>query len=63
MFFSMSLAPSYLEAAVTVATVVRAVGHLDVLVVICQMTVSQMDALSTSESHHQRCTPVVCAVA
>ena len=54
MFLSMSLAPSYLEAAATVATVARAVGDLDVLVTISQMTVSQMDALSMSESHHQR---------
>src|SRR3954449_6001537 len=54
MFFSMSLAPSYLEAAATVATVARAVGHLDALVAISQLTVSQMDALSMSESHHQR---------
>ena len=54
MLFSMSLAPSYLEATATVATVARAVGHLDALVSISQMTVSQMDALSMSESHHQR---------
>jgi uncharacterized protein YbjT (DUF2867 family) len=54
MFFSMSLAPSLLEATATVATVARAVGHLDALVNISQMTVSQMDALSMSESHHQR---------
>jgi uncharacterized protein YbjT (DUF2867 family) len=54
MFFSMSLSPSYLEATTTVATVARAVGHLEALVAISQMTVSQMDALSTSESHHQR---------
>jgi uncharacterized protein YbjT (DUF2867 family) len=54
MFFSMSLAPSYLEATATVATVARAVGNLDALVAISQMTVSQMDALSMSESHHQR---------
>jgi uncharacterized protein YbjT (DUF2867 family) len=54
MFFSMSLAPSYLEATATVATVARAVGELDALVAISQMTVSQMDALSMSESHHQR---------
>jgi uncharacterized protein YbjT (DUF2867 family) len=53
-FFSMSLAPSYLEAAATVATVARAVGHLDALLSLSQMTVSQMDALSMSESHHQR---------
>ena len=54
MFFSMSVSPSYLEAAATVATVARAVGELDALVAISQMTVSQMDALSQSESHHQR---------
>jgi uncharacterized protein YbjT (DUF2867 family) len=54
MFFSMSLSPSLLEAAATVATVARAVGDLDALVAISQMTVSEMDALSTSESHHQR---------
>ena len=50
----MSLAPTYLEATATVATVARAVGHLDALVSLSQMTVSQMDALSMSESHHQR---------
>ncbi len=54
MFFSMSLSPSLLEATATVATVARAVGDLDALVAISQMTVSQMDALSMSESHHQR---------
>ena len=54
MFFSMSLAPSYLEATATVTTVARAVGDLDALVAISQMTMSQMDALSMSESHHQR---------
>jgi uncharacterized protein YbjT (DUF2867 family) len=54
MLFSMSLAPSYLEATATVATVARAVGDLNALVAISQMTVSQMDALSMSESHHQR---------
>ena len=54
MFFSMSLAPTYLEATATVATVARAVGDLDALLSLSQMTVSQMDALSMSESHHQR---------
>jgi uncharacterized protein YbjT (DUF2867 family) len=54
MFFSMSLAPSFLEASATVATVARAVGDLDALVAVSQMTVSQMDALSMRESHHQR---------
>ncbi|MGI5488290.1 NAD(P)H-binding protein [Microtetraspora malaysiensis] len=54
MFFSMSVAPSYLEATAVVATVARAVGGLDALVAISQMTVSQMDAVSASESHQQR---------
>jgi uncharacterized protein YbjT (DUF2867 family) len=54
MMFSMSVAPSYLEAAATVATVARAVGDLDALVAISQLTVSQMDALSVHGSHHQR---------
>ncbi|GAB2868512.1 NmrA family NAD(P)-binding protein [Actinoallomurus bryophytorum] len=54
MFFSMSVAPSYLEAAATVATVARAAGDLDALVGLSQMTVSQMDATSTQESHQQR---------
>jgi hypothetical protein len=37
-----------------VATVARAVGALDALVAISQMTVSQMDAVSTQESHQHR---------
>jgi uncharacterized protein YbjT (DUF2867 family) len=54
MLFSMSPAPTYLEAAATVATVTRAVGDLDALVAMSQMTVSQMTTLSMSESHQQR---------
>jgi uncharacterized protein YbjT (DUF2867 family) len=54
MFFSMSVSPSYLEAAATVATVARALGALEALVGISQMTVSQMNPLSTEESHQQR---------
>jgi uncharacterized protein YbjT (DUF2867 family) len=54
MFFSMSVSPSYLEAATTVATVARACGALEALVNISQMTVSQMTAITTDESHHQR---------
>ena len=54
MFFSMSVSPSYLEATATVATVARAIADLDALVAISQMTVSQMDAVSTSESSQQR---------
>jgi uncharacterized protein YbjT (DUF2867 family) len=52
--FSMSVSPSYLEATATVATVARAVADLDALVALSQMTVSQMDAVSMSESHQQR---------
>ena len=54
MFFSMSVSPSYLEAAATVATVARAAGTLDALVAMSQMTVSQMTAVSTRESRQQR---------
>jgi uncharacterized protein YbjT (DUF2867 family) len=54
MFFCMSVAPSYLEVAATVATVTRACASLEVLVNLSQLTVSQMTAVSTDESHHQR---------
>jgi uncharacterized protein YbjT (DUF2867 family) len=54
MFFSMSVSLSYLEAAATVATVGRALGTLEALVAISQMTVSQMTWASTDESHQQR---------
>ncbi|MBB5159375.1 NmrA family NAD(P)-binding protein [Saccharopolyspora phatthalungensis] len=54
MFFSMSVSPDYLEAATTVATVASATGSLDAVVSISQMTVSQMTAISTEESHQQR---------
>jgi len=53
-YFGMSVAASYLEAAATVASVARAAGGLEVLVSISQMTVSQMTPTSTEESHHQR---------
>jgi uncharacterized protein YbjT (DUF2867 family) len=54
MYFGMSVSPSYLEAAATVATVARDRGSLEALVNISQMTVSQMTAVSTDQSHHQR---------
>ncbi|WP_084678095.1 NAD(P)H-binding protein [Actinopolymorpha alba] len=54
MLFSMSVSPDYLEASATVATVARATGTLDALVNLSQMTVSQMTAVSTEESHQQR---------
>ncbi|HEV8623625.1 MAG TPA: NAD(P)H-binding protein [Acidimicrobiia bacterium] len=53
-YFGMSVAASYLEAAATVASVARAAGGLEVLVSISQMTVSQMTPTSTEESRHQR---------
>jgi uncharacterized protein YbjT (DUF2867 family) len=54
MFFSMSVSPEYLEATTVVATVARELGALEALVAISQMTVSQMSATSTEESHQQR---------
>jgi uncharacterized protein YbjT (DUF2867 family) len=54
MFFSMSVSPSYLEATATVASVAVALGSLEALVNMSQMTVSQMTASSTEESHQQR---------
>jgi len=53
-YFGMSVAASYLEAAATVASIARAGGGLEVLVSISQMTVSQMTPTSTEESRHQR---------
>lgn len=54
MLFSMSVSPDYLEATATVAAVANATGDLDALVNMSQMTVSQMTATSTEESHQQR---------
>ena len=53
-YFGMSVAATYLEAAATVASVARSAGGLEVLVSISQMTVSQMTPTSTDESRHQR---------
>src|SRR5258708_35165949 len=53
LLFSMSLAPSYLEATATVATVARAAGNFDALVSLSQMTVSQLGAVSMRQSAHQ----------
>jgi uncharacterized protein YbjT (DUF2867 family) len=52
--FCMSVSPAYLEAAATVATVARALGGLEVLANLSQMTVSQMTPVSVGESHQQR---------
>ena len=54
MYFGISVSPDHLLAATVVATVAREYGKLDGLVDLSQMTVSQMTATSTAESHQQR---------
>ena len=54
MFFNMSVSPDYLRATAEVCAVALERGHLDVLVNMSQMTVSQMTLTSTDESKHQR---------
>lgn len=54
MYFAMPVSPDHLLAATVVATVAREHGDLDGLVDMSQMTVSQMTATSTEESHQQR---------
>ena len=54
MYFGISVSPDHLLAATVVATVAREYGKLEGLVDLSQMTVSQMTATSTAESHQQR---------
>ena len=54
MFFNMSVAADYLEAAAVVCSIAEECGDLDALVNMSQMTVSQMTSTSTEESRHQR---------
>jgi uncharacterized protein YbjT (DUF2867 family) len=54
MYFAMPVSPDHLLAATVVASVAREYGKLDALVGLSQMTVSQMTATSTAESHQQR---------
>lgn len=54
MFFNMSVSAEYLVAATEVCAAATERGHLDVLVNMSQMTVSQMTLTSTGESEHQR---------
>ncbi|MEU2212987.1 NAD(P)H-binding protein [Streptomyces hygroscopicus] len=54
MYFAMPVSPDHLLAATVVATVARENGRLAGLVGMSQMTVSQMTATSTAESHQQR---------
>ncbi|MFD4601926.1 NmrA family NAD(P)-binding protein [Streptomyces sp. NPDC058464] len=54
MYFGMAVSPHHLLAATVVASVAREYGQLEALVDLSQMTVSQMTATSTEESHQQR---------
>jgi uncharacterized protein YbjT (DUF2867 family) len=54
MYFAMPVSPDHLLAATVVATVAREHGQLAGLVGMSQLTVSQMTATSTAESHQQR---------
>ncbi|MEU2264223.1 NAD(P)H-binding protein [Streptomyces sp. NPDC019645] len=54
MYFAMPVSPDHLLATTVVASVAREHGRLDGLVGMSQMTVSQMTATSTGESHQQR---------
>ena len=54
MFFSMSVSPDYLKATAVVCAAALDSGHLDVIVNMSQMTVSQMTLTSTEESHQHR---------
>lgn len=54
MFFSMSVSPDYLKATVVICDAALEYGHLEVLVNMSQMTVSQMTLTSVGESHQHR---------
>lgn len=54
MYFAMRVSPDHLLAATVVASVAKEYGKLEALVDLSQMTVSQMTATSTAESHQQR---------
>jgi uncharacterized protein YbjT (DUF2867 family) len=54
MFFNMSVSPDYLRATTEVCAVALERGHLDVIVNMSQMTVSQMTLTSTGESKQHR---------
>ena len=54
MFFNMSVSVDYLLATAEVCAVALERGHLDAIVNMSQMTVSQMTLTSTGESEHQR---------
>jgi uncharacterized protein YbjT (DUF2867 family) len=54
MFFSMGVSPDYLKATAVICDAALEYGHLEVLVNMSQMTVSQMTLTSEGESHQHR---------
>jgi uncharacterized protein YbjT (DUF2867 family) len=54
LYFGMSASPYYLEAAATIAVAALDNGSVELMVSMSQMTVSQMDLSSTTESRQQR---------
>jgi uncharacterized protein YbjT (DUF2867 family) len=54
MYFAMPVSPDHLLAATVVASVAKEYRGLEALVGLSQMTVGQMTATSTEESHQQR---------
>lgn len=54
MFFSMGVVPDYLQATVVICDAALDYGHLEVVVNMSQMTVSQMTLTSVGESHQHR---------
>src|SRR5262245_25898425 len=54
MFFSMSVSPDYLQATAAICDAALEYGHLEVVVNMTQMTVSQMTLTSEGESHQHR---------
>jgi uncharacterized protein YbjT (DUF2867 family) len=54
MFFSMSVSPDYLKATAVICDAALEYGHLEVLVNMSQLTVSQMTLTSVGESHQHR---------
>jgi uncharacterized protein YbjT (DUF2867 family) len=53
-FFNMSVSPDYLRATTELCAVARELPHLEVIVNMSQMTVSQMTLTSTEESDQHR---------
>lgn len=54
MFFSMGVSPNYLTATTVICDAALEYGHLEVVVNMSQMTVSQMTLTSEGESHQHR---------